>query len=197
MRGDRPVHRRLSGPQNPFTPHARGSTVFRQFNLTWQRVYPACAGIDLSRFLSQVRRERLPRMRGDRPFVFQKQKRVVEFTPHARGSTETLGKAQSVYLVYPACAGIDLDLPQVLATYPCLPRMRGDRPGKWREWIRDTPFTPHARGSTSRTTVLSPVFVVYPACAGIDPVHADLIAARVSLPRMRGDRPDTLRLKYL
>ncbi len=136
-------------------------------------------------------------MRGDRPVRTTSARLRLRFTPHARGSTRLLPYCWRSLSVYPACAGIDLDLPQVLATYPCLPRMRGDRPGKWREWIRDTPFTPHARGSTSRTTVLSPVFVVYPACAGIDPVHADLIAARVSLPRMRGDRPDTLRLKYL
>ena len=51
-------------------------------------------------------------------------------------------------------------------------------------------FTPHARGSTlilGGTTVLA---LVYPACAGIDPIIRARDAKIERLPRMRGDRPD-------
>ncbi len=51
-------------------------------------------------------------------------------------------------------------------------------------------FTPHARGSTlilGGTTVLA---LVYPACAGIDPIIRARDAKIERLPRMRGDRPE-------
>ena len=52
------------------------------------------------------------------------------------------------YCVYPACAGIDLQILQGDVKEGCLPRMRGDRPivaSDSGPWIK---FTPHARGST-------------------------------------------------
>ncbi len=72
----------------------------------------------------------------------------MKFTPHARGSTVGhLGRLLSP-MVYPACAGIDLDEHGYYDGWIGLPRMRGDRPNY--NWEIDviTQFTPHARGST-------------------------------------------------
>ncbi len=49
MRGDRPQNLPISVIRSGFTPHARGSTRGRPSRLDSGRVYPACAGIDLSR----------------------------------------------------------------------------------------------------------------------------------------------------
>ena len=52
-------------------------------------------------------------------------------------------------------------------------------------------FTPHARGSTQVGWEFQVWNGVYPACAGIDLVRIRSIVVTLSLPRMRGDRPQT------
>ncbi len=70
-----------------FTPHARGSTTPAEKEKEELLVYPACAGIDPWRTSSLAYAGGLPRMRGDRPLLKSWQDRLIEFTPHARGST--------------------------------------------------------------------------------------------------------------
>ena len=91
--------------------------------------------------------------------------------------------------VYPACAGIDPILEVYGTLNPGLPRMRGDRPWEVDVTTKEEKFTPHARGSTSLTPATTTLSVVYPACAGIDPVEGRDIREFIGLPRMRGDRP--------
>ena len=54
------------------TPHARGSTVYIVHTDDIYTGYPACAGIDLYDSEQDSRRYWLPRMRGDRPFLWCK-----------------------------------------------------------------------------------------------------------------------------
>ena len=67
--------------------------------------------------------------------------------------------------------------------------MRGDRPSGNARTASSTAFTPHARGSTLMRTMAGLCFLVYPACAGIDPMHHIGGEDYICLPRMRGDRP--------
>ena len=71
-------------------------------------------------------------------------------------------------VVYPACAGIDLNLQPGDRVKHCLPRMRGDRPLEEGSEHGYTLFTPHARGSTVFSCSVIDRIRVYPACAGID-----------------------------
>ena len=71
--------------------------------------------------------------------------------------------------VYPACAGIDLEVVVIEAGLDCLPRMRGDRPYPHCQNPPRGLFTPHARGSTLDGVTPFKSGAVYPACAGIDP----------------------------
>jgi len=71
----------------PFTPHARGSTVYTDLSDPEKLVYPACAGIDLSSMTIHLMQSSLPRMRGDRPLRSRSTDGGMQFTPHARGST--------------------------------------------------------------------------------------------------------------
>ena len=131
-------------------------------------------------------------MRGDRPSICAWSALEILFTPHARGSTLSRNLRLIEYIVYPACAGIDL--PQVRKVGPLvrLPRMRGDRPGPSPQMDRGREFTPHARGSTFLFHVSELSISVYPACAGIDLRRGSITACCGCLPRMRGDRPYTL-----
>ncbi len=69
MRGDRPKDDVEDFFEEPFTPHARGSTFRVGKSCPRKNVYPACAGIDLKRRTKNVVDNRLPRMRGDRPLA--------------------------------------------------------------------------------------------------------------------------------
>ena len=189
MRGDRPKGRRSPLFPYGFTPHARGSTHFPIAVRASPMVYPACAGIDPVIGVVDEILERLPRMRGDRPEEAKTQIIQFWFTPHARGSTEELKMAEGNEEVYPACAGIDLKKTCSASFLTCLPRMRGDRPCSSLYIFQNARFTPHARGSTQTEDVLCATFVVYPACAGIDPPWTTSPRLCRRLPRMRGDRP--------
>ena len=68
--------------------------------------------------------------------------------------------------------------------------MRGDRPIEVVALGDDDEFTPHARGSTSLLIFWLRLKLVYPACAGIDPVKCAKPDGIRRLPRMRGDRPE-------
>jgi len=131
----------------------------------------------------------LPRMRGDRPWRDVFLSLLMEFTPHARGSTSVATIVTCCGQVYPACAGIDLCSDDRNLLRPGLPRMRGDRPVAKLEGSEESSFTPHARGSTVVLCFLSFEATVYPACAGIDHRCLCRVSRHQGLPRMRGDRP--------
>ena len=128
-------------------------------------------------------------MRGDRPNQTSGNALLIEFTPHARGSTLSLLTHIAKSTVYPACAGIDPKATLRDQWLHSLPRMRGDRPCYEHMYRTRIKFTPHARGSTS--VILSRLGrqEVYPACAGIDPQNVEPLSLNPGLPRMRGDRP--------
>ena len=128
-------------------------------------------------------------MRGDRPLNRLVNRQVLQFTPHARGSTLLHFLYRLVSGVYPACAGIDPCHQQNHWPNGCLPRMRGDRPLTRSITTLSGQFTPHARGSTLNGCGILTVLIVYPACAGIDLPNWDKAGWSGSLPRMRGDRP--------
>ena len=67
--------------------------------------------------------------------------------------------------------------------------MRGDRPSDTPQAQEAAMFTPHARGSTSNIGFGLCEASVYPACAGIDHYITFGHVEKISLPRMRGDRP--------
>ena len=192
MRGDRPLPCFVVFTHTKFTPHARGSTpdLLRAGSLG--TVYPACAGIDLIGLDDHECIYSLPRMRGDRPIDIIANSQEQAFTPHARGSTHSVGYVRGESNVYPACAGIDPGGEQPCCVSAGLPRMRGDRPERPPNRQEHNEFTPHARGSTGSTPARRSLIKVYPACAGIDRVPFVVLAFRVGLPRMRGDRPLTV-----
>ena len=189
MRGDRPAFKSAKQYSLPFTPHARGSTAIFFCACQPFLVYPACAGIDLECHGRKLIRSCLPRMRGDRPFSGRLISFISWFTPHARGSTGFCPSSLRKREVYPACAGIDLGSMPKYFRQSCLPRMRGDRPIRTSGLCQNTPFTPHARGSTYGRIRRNRRKSVYPACAGIDPKPFLFARCNHSLPRMRGDRP--------
>ncbi len=150
---------------------------------------PAHAGIDPILGHPSHILHRLPRARGDRPYLRDTMWKRVEAAPRTRGSTPADGSPAGCRLGCPAHAGIDpawISLPSLLER---LPRARGDRPH-----VPATPglvvgAAPRTRGSTF--TLLQAV-TSHPGCpahAGIDPPGASRVGPIPGLPRARGDRP--------
>ena len=169
MRGDRPPSRTESAYMLPFTPHARGSTSHGSHVFFHVFVYPACAGIDRRYTDRWVAGACLPRMRGDRPRYLRGSLASPQFTPHARGSTDSFPYDAVGVTVYPACAGIDRADCGGGKGYQGLPRMRGDGPHRADGLVRPLRVTPHPRVSTCYLGPRRMVCAVYPACAEDDP----------------------------
>lgn len=112
---------------------------------------------------------------------------VLKFTPQARGSTQFDMPPARRASIYPAGAGINPHLGQIVLICLHLPRMRGDHPQPIVAYttFKDLPrvcgdqpgytfvldywceFPPRARGSTLVIALSADVVYIYPACAGI------------------------------
>ncbi len=65
--------------------------------------------------------------------------------------------------------------------------MRGDPPFNAYAFSVTRPSTPHARGSTQEPVQAPACAIVYPACAGIHPLHDTMIYEKIkSTPHARG-----------
>ena len=128
-------------------------------------------------------------MRGDQPLKLKVQDLYQRFTPHARGSTRSCGKAAGIFCIYPACAGINPVEATITVNQEDLPRMRGDQPTMIASRCQEKLFTPHARGSIQVNDRFIESTSIYPAGAGIN-LHKWLLGLKkIHLPRMRGDHP--------
>ena len=67
--------------------------------------------------------------------------------------------------------------------------MRGDVPDHHFSAPLIWPFSPHARGCSSRCTRFPPGSRVFPACAGMFLQEDDQMLLTMGFPRMRGDVP--------
>ena len=168
MRGDQPTMIARRCQEKLFTPHARGSIQVNDRFIESTSIYPACAGINPMGMPLATPNMNLPRMRGDHPMQILGDGFVLKFTPHVRGSTQFDMPPARRASIYPACAGINPHLGQIVLICLHLPRIRGDQPGY--TFVLDywCEFPPRARGSTL-----------------VIALSADV----VHLPRVRGDQP--------
>ena len=148
MRGDQPDDFSLSLGRGLFTPQARGSTQWVCHLQHRKRIYPACAGINLSDCPICGGRIHLPRVCGDQPREGAAFEQVSQFTPHARGSTQPQDQSSQCPAIYPACAGVNPGGSALSFGILNLPRLRGDQPGYVNGANGRLKFSPHARGST-------------------------------------------------
>ena len=130
MRGDRPRTLSRNSGLRAAPPHARGSTPADKPEGITEKGSPACAGIDPSPLPDRPFARRLPRMRGDRPWVGETTGLLSGAPPHARGSTLRSCPVSRSSTGSPACAGIDPRKGSGESRRGRLSRMRGDRPDR-------------------------------------------------------------------
>ena len=195
---DVPVHPRMRGERSSRSGpgvashgsslHARGTPLDGQPRFALTRFIPACAGNAVLRLSLQPWIPVHPRMRGERPYIWDETMASFGSSPHARGTQIDSRRCASASRFIPACAGNARSGHPKDHHLPVHPRMRGER--MRRAVVSTFRFgsSPHARGTLHRRIgrFLPRRFI--PACAG----NARTFGMRRWLhsvhPRMRGER---------
>ena len=128
-------------------------------------------------------------MRGDVPVVQQIGVDLGGFSPRARGCSALTGIAPVTDLVFPACAGMFPGGVAPGGVAAGFPRVRGDVPAVTGATGHSPPFSPRARGCSSKTRLIVKSDRVFPACAGMFRTSSCLSKSNTSFPRVRGDVP--------
>ena len=171
------------------SPHTRGWTRWQLRVVAEEVGFPAHAGMDRSRTRSAACTMRLPRTRGDGPDHVKPSSSRIGASPHTRGWTRRdllLGVRPRGF---PAHAGMDPTRRTARATWPRLPRTRGDGPGVFLLVLADAEASPHTRGWTPSLPRARRGTRGFPAHAGMDPEPRPAPQGRGRLPRTRGDGP--------
>ena len=188
-RGDGPLGNGDTGDGAESPPRPRGWTRPDQYDHIWEGVSPAPAGMDPARAASFIRLGRLPRARGDGPYIAGDTDIAQKSPPRPRGWTLSMKPPEPLSEVSPAPAGMDPTKCSPCHTRARLPRARGDGPSWSGRYIPIIPSPPRPRGWTHLPGERMMRIPVSPAPAGMDPgvqAHPVLVDG---LPRARGDGP--------
>ncbi len=188
-RGDRPSPSSAIDLTSRSPPPPRGSTLDHVAGTRGHGVSPAPAGIDPRCRSCNRPGRRLPRRRGDRPFIEGLFFSPSQSPPPPRGSTLRDHDRWVHLQVSPAPAGIDPGTDRTRNGGNRLPRPRGDRPKPAMPARTRMKSPPPPRGSTRALLRGAVIRGVSPAPAGIDPRGWSATRSTRSLPRPRGDRP--------
>ena len=157
-----------------------------------KRVFPAHAGM--------FRRSRrsagwvfcFPRSRGDVPVRPPQRTRYSRFSPLTRGCSFIGGIVLTAPLVFPAHAGMFLNIVIQVAAEVRFPRSRGDVPRAASMAYSRSVFSPLTRGCSPGRVTRPRNQAVFPAHAGMFPGLRFGEAAALRFPRSRGDVPSTV-----
>ena len=170
-------------------PHTRGWTQHERAERWLSDGSPAHAGMDPHEENHRRGCGRLPRTRGDGPRLVVWYDAINMAPPHTRGWTPATARGASRLVGSPAHAGMDPAPLGPRASWPWLPRTRGDGPEQALAMGSATKAPPHTRGWTSfRRRDLSSA-PGSPAHAGMDPMGLARTLSSPWLPRTRGDGP--------
>ncbi len=188
-RGDGPRHRRLADQRVRAPPRSRGWT--RDDGRARLPVHgsPALAGMDPYRWKMTPSGIRLPRARGDGPYVDATTASLYQAPPRSRGWTLPAVGFSGHGRGSPALAGMDPSCRIDREGSMRLPRARGDGPRPGGDSRRADAAPPRSRGWTRKSLSRASVNHGSPALAGMDPTTRANADSAIGLPRARGDGP--------
>ena len=152
-------------------------------------VFPACAGMFRWRRGYDLGGWCFPRVRGDVPHLGDTSMEALQFSPRARGCSVDAAVDGWGGHVFPACAGMFLEVKQNLKVAHSFPRVRGDVPHLGDTSMEALQFSPRARGCSLGDFIGRPRKRVFPACAGMFLLSIGPSGAYCGFPRVRGDVP--------
>ena len=154
IRGDVPPGQKPKTKRFRFSPHTRGCSLVHPHLKVRCDVFPAYAGMFLSRLGFKLAKRGFPRIRGDVPRAFVAKLRGQKFSPHTRGCSEHWRYLHRFSCVFPAYAGMFRFMAYTKLRKARFPRIRGDVPVNvtWHAINRE--FSPHTRGCSGVVEVL-------------------------------------------
>ena len=188
-RGDGPPYCIRMCHHRAFSPQARGWTLAPAPRGRRCPVFPAGAGMDPGSIPVRSCLPGFPRRRGDGPSPSARSSSGSGFSPQARGWTPKSWARGAEPNVFPAGAGMDPPPPSLPPSLWRFPRRRGDGPPTGAYALPITAFSPQARGWTCARSRRGVSWTVFPAGAGMDPVHLCSGIGSLRFPRRRGDGP--------
>ena len=130
-------------------------------------VFPAYAGMFLSRSVPGSANCGFPRVCGDVPFFTLTEKEQGVFSPRMRGCSGIQSYRITGEIVFPAYAGMFLVLVMKNIWVLRFPRVCGDVPPLITISVKIATFSPRMRGCSAHGTGYMPKYTVFPAYAGM------------------------------
>ena len=150
-RGDGPGMSYFRNPAEQASPHTRGWTRPELHRHRLHPGFPAHAGMDPGTSRRRQSPRRLPRTRGDGPYIIQQRFLIRMASPHTRGWTRPQRPARLPGQGFPAHAGMDPRATRRSRSATRLPRTRGDGPDSFAFHDESDAASPHTRGWTVPT----------------------------------------------
>ena len=128
IRGDVPFKGMHFGNKEAFSPHTRGCSLCKNCCKKSAMVFPAYAGMFREDLSNEYAHLSFPRIRGDVPHKSISATTLPKFSPHTRGCSFFGERRGACGGVFPAYAGMFLQLQKSFSDGICFPRIRGDVP---------------------------------------------------------------------
>ena len=113
-----------------FSPHTRGCSAHDIVRALFDHVFPAYAGMFRAYIDAAGLVGGFPRIRGDVPHILPTMRPTTWFSPHTRGCSRDLEIASFIQDVFPAYAGMFLQVTREKIAPRRFPRIRGDVPSR-------------------------------------------------------------------
>ena len=188
-RGDVPVTWKTELICYRFSPRTRGCSSFIETYEPIVRVFPAHAGMFLSRPPWAMFSACFPRARGDVPTPPTSNLYTSAFSPRTRGCCPAVYPTETVSSVFPAHAGMFLYATTGAKKHYRFPRARGDVPFLAPNGWLDYRFSPRTRGCCALYDPKAVARKVFPAHAGMFLTKHSPPTPALGFPRARGDVP--------
>ena len=172
-----------------FSPHTRGCSAHDIVRALFDHVFPAYAGMFRAYIDAAGLVGGFPRIRGDVPHILPTMRPTTWFSPHTRGCSRDLEIASFIQDVFPAYAGMFLQVTREKIAPRRFPRIRGDVPAAEVAANARGMFSPHTRGCSEWLPGSPTRRGVFPAYAGMFLRISGIREAYLGFPRIRGDVP--------
>ena len=147
-RGGLPPTDRALKEIKKYSPRTRGSSRDASLEARRKLIFPANAGVFPSALIWLLLQKHIPRERGGLPSFKPLSGNSIQYSPRTRGSSFRRLRLQFLDGIFPANAGVTLQIRPAKERYCNIPRERGGHPLFERLTFKVTGHSPRMRGSS-------------------------------------------------
>ena len=158
-------------------------------------IFPAYAGLNLLHLDIRVQISDIPRIRGVEPEKLEEYEPLGEYSPHTRGWTSGKWSDINSNKIFPAYAGLNLTIWELIILILDIPRIRGVEPTNYLFLHSTYEYSPHTRGWTWGERETHEREKIFPAYAGLNLYRKNKLKNRLNIPRIRGVEPEPVAIE--